>query len=160
MKKENHPVGFRKYIVFSFLGYRMRVHVWPDGLGNDSRHNHRWWFVSVPVVGKFVETRYREMAGKSFVKIDVTDKDGVRDGDRSYVAKGESELEVIARRARRPLVPYLCPIGAIHSLVPDGSGLHVSVIFCGRPQSETTEIWRLPDRIDVPLDVDDSREVQ
>jgi hypothetical protein len=156
MKKENHPVGFKKYVLISVLGYRVRIHVWSDGHGNDSRHNHRWWFVSIPLVGKFVESRYREVNGESFVKIDVADKSGIRDGDRRYIARGFSGLEVMARRIRRPLVPYVCPVGAIHSLVPDGGGLHVSLVFSGRLQSATSEIWRRPDSIDVPLDSDET----
>jgi hypothetical protein len=152
MKKEDHPVGFKKYILVSVAGYRVRLHVWPTGEGNDSRHNHRWWFISIPIIGKFVETRYSEVSGSSYVKIDVADEHRVRDSNRRYLAKGESALDVLARKVRRPPVPYVCPIGAIHSLVPHGDGLHVSLIFCGRLRLETSEIWRHPDNIDVQLD--------
>lgn len=159
MKKENHPVGFRKYVVLALFGYRLRLHVWSDGHGNDSRHNHRWWFVSVPIIGRFIETRYRETDGESYLKIDVHDKHGVRDGDRRYVAKGKSELEEIARKVRWPLIPYFCPANDIHSLVPHRVGLHISVVFCGRLESDTSEIWRRPNNIDVQLDTGDAREL-
>lgn len=156
MKKENHPVGFRKYILLSLLGYRLRLHVWVNGRGNDSRHNHRWWFVSVPLFGRFVETRYREIPGRSLVKIAVADRNGVRDNARLYTRKGESELEIVARKVRWPLLPYFCPVRDVHSLVPNGGGVHMSIVLCGRPQSEITEIWRRPDFVDVPLDDDEN----
>lgn len=153
MKTEVHPIGFRKYVLLSFRGYRLRLHVWPKGEGVDSRHNHRWWFISMPLVGRFVDTRFREVsASGQYLKINVADRDGVRDGERSYHLKGESDLEVVKRRIRYPLIPYLCRFGEIHSYVPYKRGFHASLVFLGRLRTETSEIWRSPDRLDVALE--------
>ncbi|NJC12943.1 hypothetical protein F4558_002769 [Micromonospora profundi] len=155
MKTEMHPIGFRKYILMSFRGYRLRLHVWPDGVGTDSRHNHRWWFVSMPLFGRFLDTRFREVpASGRYLKIDVADRDGVRDGERSYHLKGESDLEVVKRKIRYPLIPYLCRFGEIHSYVPYKPGFHASLVFLGRLRRQTSEIWRDADHLDVKLEPD------
>lgn len=155
MKKESHPIGFRKYILFSFFGYRLRLHVWPTGQGTESRHNHRWWFVSMPLIGRFDDTRYREVEPSGdFVKIDVTDRDGMRDGERRYRQKAPSDLQLIKKNIRYPFVPYLCRLGEIHSYVPHGPGLHASLVFVGRLKKENSEIWRKSNDVDVQLDKD------
>jgi hypothetical protein len=152
MKTEDHPIGFKKYVLLSFLGYRLRLHVWPRGGGSDSRHNHRWWFISVPLVGRFIDTRYVEVDGPGdFMKIDVLDKGGVRDGERVYHADGESNLVVRKTYTRYPLVPYLCQDGAVQSYVPRGRGFHASLVVLGRLRRDKSEIWRDPNAIDVPL---------
>jgi hypothetical protein len=155
MHSEMHPVGFRKYILIAASGYRLRLHVW-RGPGNDSRHNHRWWFVSMPLIGCFVETRYRERPGDDFLKIAVYDEGAMRDRGRVYRQSGDSGLDVVRIRSRYPLIPYLCRIGEIHSFVPRGSGLHVSLVLVGRLCRETSDIWRSPDNLDIPLDSDET----
>ena len=151
MFTEKHPVGFKKYILIAAFGYRLRLHVW-RGVGNDSRHNHRWWFVSVPLIGTFEETRFREHAGQEFAKISVLDESGRRDGGRLYQLEGTSDLEVVRVHRRYPLIPYLCRVGEIHSLVPDKRGLHASLVLVGRLQRVESDIWRYPENIDVPVE--------
>jgi hypothetical protein len=151
MRSENHPVGFRKFILLSAFGCRLRLHVWPDGGGSDSRHNHRWWFVSLPLLGKFKEMRYCESPGQSYLKIDVLDADGVRDTERIYRAGDRSSLTVVGEHIRRPLIPYFCPVGAIHSLVPIGEGRHASLVLVGPIRRNSSDIWRKPDEVDVDL---------
>lgn len=153
MKTETHPIGFRKYILLSLFGYRLRLHVWPKGEGTDSRHNHRWWFVSVPLFGKFIDTRYSEVeTSNELLKINVTDRDGVRDGQRSYHLKGASGLVVRETKVRYPFLPYLCRFGEVHSYVPHRRGFHASLVFIGRLRSEASEIWRSSEALDVSLE--------
>ena len=157
MRTESHPIGFRKYVLLSMFGVRLRLHVWRDG-GVDSRHNHRWWFVSVPLIGRFVETRYQEAAGNDMLKIAVLDEAGRRDSGRVYRKSGLSSLDSEKTRIRYPLIPYYCPIDAIHSLVPMSGGLHASLVLIGRLQKDSSDIWRHADKLDVPLDSADDHQ--
>jgi len=150
MDAEDHPLGFKRYILLSLLGFRLRLHVW-RGAGHDGSHDHKWWFVSVPLFGRFIDTRYVEADG-NLVKINVLDRDGVRDNDRMYHAQGHGGLAVRKVYTRFPFVPYFCPRGEIHSYVPYGGGLHVSLVFIGRPRGDRTTIWRHRDAVDVPLE--------
>lgn len=143
MSTEWHPLGFRKYVLLSFRGYRIRLHIWPKGEGNDSPHNHRWWFLSVPLVGRFTEERFEEVTETGKMrKFDVSDKGGIRDGRREYVAKGPSSPIRVGNQIRYPLVPYFCRVGAIHSLTPYGKGFHASVVLTGRPVRRKSEMWQ------------------
>lgn len=152
MRGENHPVGFRKLVLLSLGGFRLRLHVWPKGGGNDSRHDHRWGFISLPILGRFTETRYRAVEGDSFLRIAVADTEGMRDSERRYVSHGESNLEVERIKTRYPMVPYICRSGQIHSLVPRGTGRHASLVLTGRIKKETSDIWRRHDAVDVDLE--------
>ncbi|WUJ69942.1 hypothetical protein OG809_33195 [Kribbella soli] len=110
----------------------------------------------MPLFGKFLDTRFRE-TGRSddFLKIDVLDRSGVRDGARDYHHVGDSGLEVIAEHIRYPFMPYMCRFGEIHSYVPYRPGFHASLVFIGRLQTKSSKIWRRPTEVDVPLDRND-----
>jgi hypothetical protein len=106
----------------------------------------------MPLIGRFVDTRYRETAAGNYLKIDVADRDGVRDDERRYSVSGESNLEVVQRRIRYPFLPYLCRFGEIHSYIPKGKGLHASLVFTGRLRAKVSNIWRDPRAVDVELE--------
>jgi len=106
----------------------------------------------VPLIGTFEETRYHEHSGKKFAKISVLDESGCRDSGRSYQLEGASDLEVVRVHRRYPLIPYLCRIGEIHSLVPHKAGLHASLVLVGRLRRVQSDIWRYPENIDVPVE--------
>jgi hypothetical protein len=153
MRTEEHPVGFKKYILLTAFGYRLRLHVWRGG-GNESRHNHRWWFISVPLFGRFEEIRYQEVAGNHYLKISVYDEGGQRDTERIYCQLDETGLEALRVHTRYPFLPYHCPEGAIHSLVPRRSGIHASLVLSGTLRRQTSEIWRIAGKLDVQLNTE------
>lgn len=153
MKIENHPNGFTKIIVGGILRYRVRVHYWPTGAPkSESRHNHRWWFISIPLLGRFVDNRYTETQAGDELRIKVLDRNDVRDSSRVYALEGASGLQLRKRYIRYPLVPYLCRLGEIHSYYPHGDGRHVSLVIISPIKVDFSEIWRDPDDVDVELE--------
>lgn len=153
MKIENHPNGFTKFIFRTFFGYRVRIHYWPKGAHkSESRHNHRWWFVSIPLLGRFVDNRYMEVQDGGTMRIKVFDRDDVRDSSRTYALDGTSGLRLRRTYIRYPLVPYLCRIGEIHSYYPQGEGRHISLVIISPIKLNSSEIWRDPRELDVELE--------
>lgn len=154
MKIERHPNGFTKIILGTFFGYRLRFHYWPSSEKKfRSRHNHRWWFISIPVLGAFVDNRYEELEGiSSTMRIAVSDRRDVRDSERVYSLEGTSVLRLRASHTRYPLIPYLCRLGEIHSYYPKGNGPHGSLVIISPLRTDTSDIWRDPEELDVELD--------
>ncbi len=153
MKVEHHPNGFIKLIFEGFFGYRIRVHYWPKGAPkSESKHNHRWWFISIPLLGRFVDNRYTETQGGDSVRIKVLDRDDVRDSSRVYTLEGASRLRLRKRYIRYPLVPYLCRLGEIHSYYPHGNGRHASLVIISPIKVNYSEIWREPGDVEVELE--------
>jgi hypothetical protein len=105
MKIEHHPNGFTKFTFVGPLGYRVRLHYWPKGHEKSlSRHNHRWWFISVPLWGRFVDDRYDEVPDSRTLRIRVSDRDDTRDSARAYALYGTSGLRLKATLTRYPFV--------------------------------------------------------
>jgi hypothetical protein len=129
----------------------VRLHVWKGSQGSDSRHNHRWWFVSMPLIGRFVDVRYSDAQGSEFLRINVSDTDG-RDSSREYRLEGSNSLSIRQRYIRYPFIPYFCKIGDIHSYYPLRSGLHASLVLSGPIRRDTSDIFRTPDGLDVRLE--------
>lgn len=140
-----HPNGFRKYTLFRFRGYHLRLHVWtrmperePDA------HDHRWDFVSVPL-GFFWEERFachstREEGDLHYLSHCVPHSE-VGDGPREVLRLGLQRLRLLWARGRRPLVPYFCPAGEIHRHRP----LHApaaSLVLTFPAQAHLARIWR------------------
>lgn len=153
MKIEHHPNGFTKLTLGSIFGYRIRVHYWPrteEKYG--SRHNHRWWFISMPLFGAFTDNRYEEVPDSNTMRIKVTDQGNVRDSKREYALEGTSGLRLKAKHIRYPLFPYLCRLGEIHSYYPKGNGRHASLVIISPLKTGSSEIWRDPEELDVELE--------
>ena len=145
MKIENHPNGFKKIIVGSIFGYRIRIHYWRKGAPkSESRHNHRWWFVSIPLLGRFLDSRYEEVKDGSTMRIKVFDEDDQRDSGRVYTLDGKSGLRLRRSYVRYPLIPYFCSKDEIHSYYPRGDGRHVSLVIISPLKVDFSEIWRDP----------------
>jgi hypothetical protein len=153
LKAEDHPNGFTKIIIGTVFGYRIRLHYWPSSaVKYRSRHNHRWWFISIPLLGAFTDNRYKEVEGDTTMRIQVSDRANVRDSDRVYSLEGNSGLRLKASRTRYPLLPYYCGLGEIHSYYPKGNGPHASLVIISPLKSDTSDIWRDPDELDVELE--------
>lgn len=151
MKIEHHPNGFTKFVVGTFFGYRIRIHYWPKGANkSESRHNHRWWFVSIPLLGRFVDNRYAEVADGDTMRIKVFDENG-RDSGRTYTLDGTSGLLLRRTYVRYPLIPYFCGRREIHSYYPRGNGRHMSLVIISPVKVEFSDIWRDPGELDVEL---------
>jgi hypothetical protein len=57
-----HPNGFLKLVLRGRSGgEQLRLHVWPERVGDDDPHDHAWSYRSVVVAGEVVETVYREV---------------------------------------------------------------------------------------------------
>jgi hypothetical protein len=140
LSPSEHPLGFRKVELLRLFGFRVRVHVW-HGDPSEAPHDHRWAFVGIPLWGRFVDVRWRVIAGCTHAG--VTAWPSTASGGRRYspAVSGPVALVETARHVRRPLRPYVCRHGAVHSAVPVGAGRHVSLVLLGRARSETSLVW-------------------
>lgn len=146
MKAVLHPNGFLIRLLHTFSnGIRLRIHTWPRGERRlDSPHDHRSWFVSIPLWGKFIERRFEGGGGKSrydVLRCHSTSSNGIP----VTSPDGFGSLTEVSRQKRYPLIPYLCPAGAIHSLVPEKPGFAATIVLFGPPRT-IPRVWlsRLP----------------
>jgi hypothetical protein len=138
---ERHPLGFRRYELRLF-GRAIRLHYWPANCQpGEDRHTHQYPFVSVPLLGRFADTRYVEVPGDEWQKH--TCQTGTKTAARSMrEAPGRSGLRPVGRYVRRPLRPYRCASSAIHWHRPVGKGRHASLVFVGRTLAKPSDVYR------------------
>lgn len=147
---ELHPLGFWK-IYLTRRPWPVRVHIWLDGqIANEDPHDHRWGsinrrrrkpgiaFVSLPLLGTFDDRRYLRAPGDDWRLVTCRPDRG--DG-RMFTDVAPTGLELLAHHIRRPLLPYICRAGAIHSYVPRGR-YGVTVVALGRTKAGESNVWR------------------
>lgn len=133
-----HPNGFTIRVLRVFgNGMRVRLHRWPPSAARlDTPHDHRSWFVSVPIWGTFIERRFREesRASADYVVL----RCHSTSGNGNPITSRERRTGLIEESVsmRLPLVPYYCPADVIHSFVPMGDGFAASIVFFG-PNKKT-----------------------
>lgn len=136
-----HPNGFWIYLVKVFKsGARLRLHYWPsDSNKLESPHDHRSWFVSLPLFGIFEERRYVEAQGGMVVlKCHATSSGG--NGKPLTTPIGRGGVRQISRHWRIPLIPYFCGEKVIHSYVPRSPGPALSLVLFG-PHRKVPRAW-------------------
>jgi hypothetical protein len=147
---ERHPLGYTKVNLLSMFGYRVRLHIWHRETVEDA-HNHRWNFVSVSLLGRFADTRYMEVPAKFVAGFAEPGPERVscypdRGTGRRYQPVTQDVLPRVVQpvmvHLRRPLRPWRCRLGEIHSFRPEGRGPHVSLVLTGRPRAASSDVWR------------------
>lgn len=135
-----HPNGFWIYLVKAFWnGARLRLHYWPRGEKRlDTPHDHRSWFISVPLWGRFLEKRFVEADGEDFEVLRCHQTSG--NGKPLTTSIGVGNVRQTSQRYRYPFIPYFCGLGAIHALVPKGLGPAITVVLFGPPK-KTPKAW-------------------
>lgn len=134
-----HALGFHRYELRAF-GYRLRLHVWLRGQISEDRHNHQYAFVSMPLFGRFEESRWMEVPGDEYRQMECFT--GSKTAPmRVLAAPSRSGLRLVSRAVRWPLRPWMCPQTAVHSLRPLGR-FAVSLVLCGRVLERPSDVWR------------------
>lgn len=132
-----HPTGFFKIILGTFMGRTIRLHVWPRGYQNVRAdvHGHRCRVLSVPLLGCFHEARYREVDGDELGVIACAHNGRIlEDGGR-----GSVELETT--HERWPLVPNFMGLDVVHRFEPMTDRLHVTLVVFGRRRKERAKVF-------------------
>ena len=132
-----HPLGFHRFEL-RVVGYRLRLHIW-SGHGLEDRHSHQYPFVSLPLT-PFRESRWTEVPGDSHARLACETANG-SSPMRVLATPRRASLRLLRRRLRLPLVPWFCPLSAVHSLQPVG-GFGVSVVACGRVVRAASDVYR------------------
>ncbi len=146
MRITKHPLGFTKIVLFSLFGFELRLHYWPRG-SLDSRadiHNHRWSFISLPLVGNFKEKVFRvvenEPENALFTKLLCYPER--QNGTRDIIKSGHGLVEKISEQKRRAFRPYYFPALAIHSYEPLEPQRALSIVLTFPPRAEYAEVWQ------------------
>lgn len=136
-----HPNGFWIYILKIFWnGARLRIHFWPKGVKRlETPHNHRSWFISIPIWGRFSEHRFVETSGDDFEVLKCHRTTSGKDGSLTTPI-GVGNVKLVSSHKRYPLIPYLCRLDTIHSLVPRSSGSALTIVLFG-PHKKTPKAW-------------------
>ena len=133
-----HPLGFTRHQA-SLVGYRIRLHVWRGH--SEDRHNHQYGFVSVPLWGSFVETRWDVIDGEDYRQLACSTAVG-NTPMRLVGTSRRAGLRVRSVRTRWPLWPWFCPAAEdVHSLVPKGR-FAVSLVLRGRLRHQFSTVYR------------------
>lgn len=149
---EQHPLGYTKVNLLSVFGYRARLHIWHTDTVEDA-HNHRWNFVSIPLVGQFIDRRYVEGYPVAYAETSSQFPAGLQFEDKieCYPDRGDGRryepvesvpIRLATSSIRRPLRPWRCRVGSIHAIRPVGHGPHMSLVLLGRPKATSSDVWR------------------
>lgn len=110
---------------------RLRFHSWRNSSETNDPHDHRTWFISIPLYGIFIEKRYKEVPGN----IDVYScRDDFNKERLNIKPVYKAGLELIETIYRLPFIPYFCPKDAIHTFKPLNKGFAASLVLFG-PQT-------------------------
>ena len=140
MTVEQHPNGFSVKLLHTFSnGARIRLHRWyPGRTDNNDPHDHRTWFISIPLWGIFREHRYQEVAGSIPIfrcRHEVSQK------RLSVYQDGTGDTQLISSHWRIPFIPYFCSADEIHTVAPRKSGFAASLVLFGPPCKDSPKVW-------------------
>lgn len=152
-----HANGFAKIVLARSDDGRdqIRLHVWPDSSAPDPGdvHDHRWSFVSLPLLGAFSESRFTESS---------TGDDRCvyqchpRQGRQWLTLQGpaDAKLEQLSAADRQPGESYDCRWGEIHRFGPSVAGVAATLVLVGAPQRAFANVYcedsLAPDELRVP----------
>jgi hypothetical protein len=126
----NHPNHFAKLILNNDkeAGIKLRLHIWENPLPNQSTklfsevHNHRWSFVSIPLLGTFKELRFKEIeeAPPSEKVFSVYKYECYPRSQSSQEIKGGAKVTLLQNEEciRSAGELYFCDAGAVHHYEP------------------------------------------
>lgn len=138
--KTFHPNGFTVRLLHTFWnGARLRLHTWAADRSNRSDpHDHRTWFISIPLWGRFVEYRYEEIPGNisTFRCRSTTSLDRLDTQE-----DGKSGVKFISKHVRYPFIPYFCSQDVIHSYAPLKKKFAASIVLFGPPTKKVPRAW-------------------
>jgi hypothetical protein len=136
-----HPNGFTiRLLAMWSNGMRLRFHTWnAEDSTTDSPHDHRSWFISIPLWGRFVERRYQEVAGDDR-QVLVCHATSSGNGNPLTSPAGTGSVKEVSKTTRYPLIPYYCSVDTIHSYVPAKQGFAASLVLFG-PNKKTPKVW-------------------
>lgn len=129
-KSYNHPNHFAKLILNDDKekGIKLRLHIWGNPLTSQSAklfsevHNHRWSFVSIPLLGTFKELRFKEIEeGTTLEKVySVYKYECYPRNESSQEIKGGTEVTLLQNEEyiRSAGELYFCDAGAVHHYEP------------------------------------------
>jgi hypothetical protein len=152
-----HANGFAKIVLArSDNGQeQLRLHIWPESSTPDpgDTHDHRWSFVSLPLLGTFSEGRFTETTTGDDRCVYQCDS---RQGREWLTLRGpmEVKLEQVSAAERQPGESYSCRWGEIHNFGPSSSGVAATLVLVGEPQRAFANVYRedslTPDELTVP----------
>lgn len=140
MNANPHPNGFVVRLLANFRGYRLRLHTWPANPKRqrlETPHDHRSWFLSLPLWGWFSEWRFiQHDPGCCHSRVYNVLRCHSTSGNGAPITTPDGHAGLIpdSRHIRRPLIPYFCPEEAIHSFVPLDQGFAASLVLFGPPR--------------------------
>jgi hypothetical protein len=141
-----HPAGFRKVRLLSFAGYHLRLHVWRGGAHTkEDPHQHRWTLVSLPIWGRFKDSRWKPATGNDYARYCATSAGKTLIGDHyenNLQLIGSDSVSLYKSYIRFPLVPYFCDSNAIHTFEPIGNGFHATIVFTGKSRTSLSTVWK------------------
>jgi len=146
VRLQKHPIGFQKITLVSAFGYKLRLHYWPLGKRSSRPdiHDHRWPFLSIPLLGTFTEKRYKKKSGKNY-KIRHCFSEPLN-GPRPIKTVGRGNVEESSSKIRKFFRPYICSAGEIHSYIPNGIKRAMSLVITGKPIRKYAKVWHEPNQ--------------
>jgi hypothetical protein len=144
-----HINGFYKMLLASSGGVRLRLHVWGSNInfehseGENDPHDHRWSFVSSPVIGKVTETRFREVeCSRAPNSTYLIYHCRPRQFGKVRVAKvGKIGLQSAGSSTRAPGDIYSCDADQIHLIRPTTTGLSATLVVTGPPTRTFARVY-------------------
>lgn len=147
----NHPVGYMKFVLLDAGPYgNIRLHYWPKGkVGcRGDFHDHRWSFLSIPLLGTFSEERFKRVPGEKLILC--ASYPLQKSGEREFKPIGRGALHYENTFLHEPLVPFSGTGGVVHRLFPEKNTPAVSLVFRGPIARDYAEVW-LPEDHQHPL---------
>ncbi len=131
--KNAHPNGFIIRNLWTFANKaRLRLHTWSNIKNHpNDPHNHRTWFISIPLWGVFLERRFKETIGNIPTYIC---RSNISQERLNINFNGFKGLKYLSSHVRFPLIPYFCSQDKIHTFEPINEGFAATLVLFGPPK--------------------------
>jgi hypothetical protein len=148
-----HPNGFVKIPIQWEVGSgeALRLHVWADAIPDSDVHNHRWDFVSLPILGSFIERRYELVEGSEGQLLECRPRasDGtiaIRPINRGKAVLSDENKRVVGKS-------YECNSQVLHAIDPTAARLGATLIMRGPTVRRSALVHKAPEakEIGAPL---------
>jgi hypothetical protein len=126
-----------------------RLHVWKDSHPDSDVHNHRWDFISLPILGSFLERRYELAEGTDGQLLECRPRRS--DGIIAVRPVRKAKAVLTDESERMAGQPYECNSRVLHAIDPTRNRLAATLISCGPALETSALVHKAPESPDIGI---------
>jgi hypothetical protein len=125
------------------LGEAFRLHMWDNSPADSDIHDHRWDFVSMPILGSFLERRYKLQDGREGQLLECRPR--AQSGTIAVTPLKRARAVLIEEAERVAGKPYECHSRVLHAIDPTNDRVAATLVIRGPTLRGSALVHKSPD---------------